>query len=93
MFLYKLSVPSGAPTNIVTIVQSNCSVRVIWDPPPSSWNSFFIKDYTVTLKVNGIPRDILSNEKECFIDDLSPGTEYSVQVASCMYFNWPWQVE
>ena len=83
MLLYKLSVPSGAPTNIVTIVQSSWSVSVTWDPPPkSSWNGF-IKDYAVTLKVNGIPRDVSSNKRKCFIDDLSPGTEYSVQVAAC----------
>ena len=84
MFLYKLSEPSGAPTNIVKIVQSSCSVRVTWDPPPkSSWNGF-IKEYAVTLKVNGFPHDVFSsNERKCFIDDLSPGTEYSVQVAAC----------
>ena len=58
----------------------------------SSCNGF-IKDYAVTLKVNGSPRDILSNERVGVIDDLSPGTEYSVQVASCMYFSWSWQVK
>ena len=78
------------------LCQSKHSVTVTWNPPPkSSWNGF-IRKYEVKVEyiscdppaksscnekyeVDGISHD----KMEYLISNLSPGTEYSLQVSAC----------
>ena len=82
----------------MALPQSKYSATVTWNPPPkSSWNGF-IRKYEVKVEdfscdapakyscnegyeveVDGISHD----KMEYAISDLSPGTEYSVQVSAC----------
>ena len=85
--------PSKAPSNVVTLPQSKDSATVTWNPPPkSSWNGF-IRKYEVKVEdvFSGAPANsscvevagISHDKMEYAISDLSPGTEYSVQVSAC----------
>ena len=84
--------PSKAPSNVVAFPQSNYSATVTWNPPPkSSWNGFIMK-YEVKVEdlscgepakssyveVAGISHD----KMEHALSNLSPGTEYSVEVSA-----------
>ena len=82
----------------MALPQSKYSATVTWKPPPrSSWNGLITK-YKVKVKdvscdptaksscnekyeveVDGISHD----KMEYSISNLSPGTEYSVQVSAC----------
>ena len=89
--------PSKAPSNVVAIPQSKYSATVTWNPPPkSSWNGF-IRKYEVKvedLSFDAPAKSSCNEEYEVEVDgiyhykmeytisDLSPGTEYSVQVSA-----------
>ena len=82
----------------MALLHSKYSATVTWNPPPkSSWNGF-IRKYEVKVEdfscdapaksscnkkyevnVDGISHDNM----EYSISNLSPGTEYSVQVTAC----------
>ena len=78
--------------------QSKYSAIVTWNPPPkSSWNGF-IRKYEIKVediscyppaksscnKKYEVEVEATSHDKmECPISNLSPGTEYSVQVTAC----------
>ena len=76
----------------MALPRSKYSAIVTWNPPPkSSWNGI-IRIYEV--KVEDVTCDApakyevnvigISHDKmECPISNLSPGTEYSVQVSAC----------
>ena len=83
---------------MVALPLSKYSAIVTWNPPPkSSWNGF-IRKYEVKVediscdapaksscnKKYEVEVDGISHDKmECPISNLSPGTEYSVQVTAC----------
>ena len=76
----------------MALPQSKYSAIVTWNPPPrTSWNGF-IRKYEVN--VEGVSCDApakssrnkkyeVKDKMEYVISNLSPGTEYSVQVSAC----------
>ena len=77
----------------MALPHSKDSATVTWNPPPSSsWNGY-IRRYEVKVEdfSCGAPAkssyveeaDISHDKMKHAISDLSPGTEYSVQVSAC----------
>ena len=76
----------------MALPQSKYSAIVTWNPPPkSSWNGF-IRKYKVKVECDScdapaksscIEKYVVKDKMEYPISNLSPGTEYSVQVSAC----------